>query len=88
MRRVLLYGSIARGEDGPRSDADIVIIVSRSPHRKLFKRVPEFLPYFTKLHIPIDLLAYTEAEIKRMSADGNPFIRRAITEGVELASAS
>jgi predicted nucleotidyltransferase len=88
VRRVLLFGSLARGDDGPRSDADIVVIVSRSRHRRIFDRTHVFRPYFTPARIPVDVLAYTEAEIARMRDDENPFIRRVLSEGVELASAA
>jgi predicted nucleotidyltransferase len=88
VKRVLLFGSIARGEDGPRSDADIVVIVSRSRHKRIFDRTHIFSPYFSPARIPVDVLAYTEAEVERMRADDNPFMRRVLSEGVELASAA
>jgi predicted nucleotidyltransferase len=88
VRRVLLFGSLARGEDSTRSDADIVVILRESRHRRIFDRTHDFRPYFSPAHIPVDVLAYTEAEVERMRSRGNPFMCQVLSEGVMLASAA
>jgi len=86
--RVLLFGSLARGDHGPRSDADVIIILSRSDEPRFMDRIPDLLDYFLPAHVPVDLLPYTEAEVERMVREGNPLVRRALAEGIELASAA
>ena len=54
----------------------LVVILSRSRHKRIFDRTHLFRPYFSPARIPVDVLAYTEAEVERMRADDNPFIRR------------
>ncbi|HDN80399.1 MAG TPA: nucleotidyltransferase domain-containing protein, partial [Chloroflexi bacterium] len=58
VRRVLLFGSMARGTAGRRSDADVAIIL-KEDHRRPPDRIPEFLRYFIEAPMPVDVLVYT-----------------------------
>lgn len=57
--RIGYFGSYARGDWGPGSDVDLVVIVKRSP-RPFWARALEWDA--TSLPVPADLLVYTEAE--------------------------
>jgi predicted nucleotidyltransferase len=85
--RVILFGSLARGDHGPRSDADVLVVLRSSEQPRFFDRIPDLLGYFMATHVPVDVLPYTESELERMARDGNPLIRRALSEGIVLASA-
>ena len=78
VRRVLLFGSYARGNFGLRSDADVLLVLSSSPHERYFDRIPEFLEFFLDMSVPVDIFPYTEAEVERMRVRENPLIRSAL----------
>lgn len=79
---VLLYGSLARGNHAPGSDADLLIVVDRSPFPARFRA--QHLP---RLRLPVchEELVYTEDEMRQLGADGNHFLHRALREGRWLA---
>ena len=82
---VLLYGSLARGDYAPGSDADLIVVVTDSPYP------PAERPYHLQpLRLPIcyEILVYTEAELSRLQQEGLPFVRRALAEGKWLAVSS
>lgn len=81
VEEVILFGSLARGRPVPGSDADLIIVLSRSD-RPFLERIPEYLP--ASLGIPVDVFPYTRGEIERMSAEGNSFIRSALRSGISL----
>ena len=43
LRRVILFGSLVAGIPTPRSDADLLVVLSESDHREPRDRVPEVL---------------------------------------------
>jgi uncharacterized protein len=79
---VLLYGSLARGDYAPGSDADLIVVVADSPYPPAER--PDHLP---PLRLPIcyEILVYTEAELSRLQQEDWPFVRRALAEGKWLA---
>ena len=84
VKRVLLFGSSAREDWGLRSDADILIVLKASEHKRFFDRIPRYLDLFLKVPLPIDIFPYTEDELKRMKKQGNSLILRALKEGIVL----
>ena len=70
---VWLFGSLARDEAVPGSDADILVVLDAS-----------VLPFAQRpVHyrlegcgIGVDMLIYTRAEMERMHREGSPFLRR------------
>jgi predicted nucleotidyltransferase len=81
VRRVVLFGSMARGEAVPGSDVDLLVVLSES-QEKFLDRIPRYKP--SGIPIGVDVFPYTEAELKRMVEEGNPFVRHALAEGVIL----
>ena len=73
-----LFGSLARGEATPRSDADLLLLVGEAP--PFLERPGRYLPLFADLGFPVDLFVYTPKE-----AEANPLARRALAEGRVLA---
>lgn len=79
--RVILFGSFVKGNVHKSSDVDLIIIAKDIPSKFLERldRVYKILdPDF-----PIDILVYTPEEIEKMK-EKNPFIRKALEEGVIL----
>jgi len=83
IRRILLFGSLARDEAVPGSDVDILIELS-SCEEAFLQRIPHFLPS----HFPVgmDVFPYTSEELETMLQEGNHFVRHALREGVEIFS--
>lgn len=77
--KVILFGSLARGDTVPGSDADVLVLLKSSRSRFL-NRIPRYR--LEGVSVGVDVFPYTEAEIKRMVGDGNPFVRQALKEGV------
>ena len=79
--KVILFGSLARGDFGVRSDLDLLIILGSS-EKSYRERLGDFLadipPY------PTDVFPLTAAELQARLASGDPFFRRALEEGIQL----
>jgi len=81
VRRVILFGSMARGDAVPGSDVDLLLVLSES-QEKFLDRIPRYKP--SGIPVGVDVFPYTEAELKRMLEEGNPFVKHALAEGVVL----
>jgi len=82
---VNLFGSLAKGNHAPGSDADIFILL-KADSRRFLDRIPEFLDHFSKIGLPVEVFPYTQEEIAKMQDRG--FIKRMLKEKVVLASRS
>ena len=82
VREVGLFGSLVRGNYGPGSDADLLVVLA-SDSRRFVDRIPEFLEYFSGLGISIDVFPYTVAEIASMQDSG--LVKTALAERLVLA---
>ena len=80
--RVILFGSLARGDSWDGSDVDLLIVKSTATGR-LLDRMDEVLRH-TSGRIHVEPLVYTEAELAQMVAQGNPLILQALKEGEVL----
>jgi uncharacterized protein len=77
-RRIILFGSTARGEADADSDLDVLVI------KETLEPFVQRLETMARLCPPgvhADILVYTPEELQRMVEDGNPFILRALEEG-------
>ena len=80
---VLLFGSLARNEGSPRSDADVCILLRDHPERRWFRRIPEFGGMFEDVGVAVDLFPYTLEEL-RNGVQQAGFFRQALREGEVL----
>jgi predicted nucleotidyltransferase len=80
-----LFGSLVRGNYGPGSDADLLVILEADA-RRFVDRIPEFLEHFSGLGIAIDVFPYTVAEIEAMQDEG--FMRTVLAERLVLSHRS
>ena len=80
--RIYLFGSVARGDDGPDSDLDL-LIVKDSDELRHRRAIPAY-GALTGLGIPTDIIWRTPAEIADWSQVPNHVTTRAIREGKVL----
>ncbi|MGP8214558.1 MAG: nucleotidyltransferase domain-containing protein [Bacteroidia bacterium] len=84
--RVLLFGSMARGDANADSDYDVLVIIPKtlSPREKIrnITKIQTALVY--ALDAPFDVLLNSEEEVKKKQALTSHIIRTALAEGVEL----
>jgi uncharacterized protein len=77
-QRIMLFGSVARGEADAESDLDVLVIKDTAePFVRRLERMAELCPP----GVYADILVYTPEEIREMVDDGNPFIIQALQEG-------
>jgi len=84
--RVLLFGSMARGDANEDSDYDVLVIIPNTMQPR------EKIPWITKIHkalvyaldAPVDVLLNSEEEVKKKIKLPGHIVQGAIKEGVEL----
>lgn len=81
VKRIILFGSFARGECVPGSDIDLLIVL-RESNIPFLKRIPKYMP--SHFPVGVDVFPYTEGELKEMFRSGNFFIKRVLEEGIEV----
>jgi predicted nucleotidyltransferase len=78
--RIILFGSYARGNQNENSDIDLMVIlddnhVSRTYAERLNKRISiRKLVLEINRKIPLDILVYSRAELKKIKEHGNYLI--------------
>ena len=77
--KIILFGSAARGEKGPDSDADFLIIKKETPYYGA-DRIRELSPIIDR-NIPVDFLVYRPEEFEERLAMGDPFLQAILKEG-------
>jgi len=88
LRRVILFGSLVTGIPTPRSDADLLVVLSESAHREPPDRVPEVRRALMPLPCPVDLFVLTSEELNRHRHERHPLIRQALEHGRTLVPES
>jgi predicted nucleotidyltransferase len=78
IRKVIVFGSYARGNTSKKSDMDLVVIMETD--KRFLDRYELCDQFYDIFDIGLDILPYTEAEFSRISH--RPFIKRIIKEGV------
>ena len=79
--KIILFGSMARGDADEYSDIDLIII--KQTDEKFIKRQVTAIS-FIPLDIRADIFVYTPEEFQSMIDDENPFMERALQEGKVL----
>ena len=82
--KIILFGSVARGNIRKDSDIDLLII-KKSDQKKAYriKKIFETVRTITR-NYPLDPLVYTPEEIQHRLSLGDYFIRRIFAEGKTL----
>ena len=79
VEKVGLFGSYATDTYGPRSDADLLIVL-RDSDKRFRDRIPDFLP--DGVSVPCDVFPYTADEIEDLRRDNSPWIKHLLQEVV------
>jgi predicted nucleotidyltransferase len=77
--KIILFGSWARGERGPHSDIDLLIIQESSLSRP--QRYAQVRRLFWGMGIPMDILVYTPEEFARYQSVPGSFTHTVAREG-------
>lgn len=81
-RRVVLFGSAARGQMGPHSDVDLLVVMPDGTHRR--QTAQSLHRALGGLGIAKDIVVVTESDVLQFSDDPSMVIRPALGEGKEL----
>ncbi len=81
---VRLFGSLARDQARPGSDADLFVVVRDGAARPLERSV-DMARYFSGVGIGCDVIVYTESEYRLLSGRGSRFASAVGEEGITLA---
>ena len=81
---VRLFGSLARGQARPGSDADLLVVV-RSGAENAVERSADIARYFSGTGIGCDVIVYTESEYRLLGERHTRFARTMREEATTLA---
>lgn len=78
-RTVVLFGSVARGDDGPASDIDLLVVVDRGTDRRRVAKAA--LRAVAALPPEVDVVVVDEASVRANRDVAGTIIRPALREG-------
>jgi predicted nucleotidyltransferase len=78
-QKIILFGSWARGERGPHSDIDLLIIQESTLPRP--QRYAQVRRLFWGMRLPMDILVYTPEEFARYQAVPGSFTHTVARQG-------
>jgi UTP:GlnB (protein PII) uridylyltransferase len=78
-QKIILVGSWARGERGPHSDIDLLIVQESSLPRP--RRYAQVRRLFWGMGLPMDILVYTPEEFARYQSVPGSFTHTVVREG-------
>lgn len=78
-RKIILFGSTARGEAGPDSDIDLLVVMERFDSR--FTEMNRASALLAPLKIDADVLVYSQAEVEQWGEVVNHVINEALLYG-------
>jgi len=82
LHAVILFGSVARGDWGPWSDVDLLIVADFS--EPYLSRLRELMELLNEFKTPIEPHPYRIDEVKEMLSKLNPLIVDALDEGKQI----
>lgn len=81
-----IFGSVARGSEGPASDFDLLVVLRQGQRRDRVSRVLSDLA--SKLSrtwgIRLNPITFTATQVHRHLEEGNPFFSAAVRDGIPL----
>jgi predicted nucleotidyltransferase len=80
--RIILFGSAARGEMGPNSDLDVLVVMPDGVHRG--KTVESIYCHLLGFGFAKDVFVATQSDIERHRSNPYLIIKPALDEGREL----
>ena len=83
--RVILFGSAARGEMGPDSDIDLLVVMPDGTHCR--HTMEELHGLFMGLTFPVDVIVTTPSDLEKRKNSPGYICATALHEGRELYAA-
>lgn len=84
-QRIILFGSAARGELGPDSDLDLLVIKADVPHRRrLAQQIHGSLFGIT---VPVDIIVLTPEDLEAFGEEPGSVVAPALREGTVVYAA-
>lgn len=80
--RIILFGSIARGEAGKHSDIDLLVVVPEGVHRR--RTAQKLYREITGLGVPFDIVVATSKDLDDHKDNRGLIYRTALKEGREI----
>ena len=84
--RVILFGSAARGDSGPHSDLDFLVVMSDGIHRRQTAR--RIFRRLSGMGFAKDVIVVTEEDVRRFKDNPSLVVMPALQEGKELYRAA
>ncbi len=84
-QRLILFGSAARGEMGPDSDVDLLVVVQEPVHRR--DLAGEIYRNLHGVQLPVDVVVVTENDIQEFGDKLGTVLYPALKEGVVVYEA-
>jgi predicted nucleotidyltransferase len=80
---IILFGSRARGDAGPNSDVDLLVIERQpfSPRRSRRLMAGRLYRSLAGFGVPKDLVLYSRDEVNQLQGSANHLVGRALREG-------
>lgn len=83
--RILLFGSAARGERGPHSDLDVLVVMPDGVHRR--QTAQRIYRELSGLGLAKDIVVVTENDVLQYGDNPSLVLKPALSEGMELYNA-
>ncbi len=83
--RIILFGSAARGEVGPNSDIDVLVVMPEGVHRRQIAQL--LYNQISGLGIPFDILVATPKDLEKHKENIGLIYRSVLREGREVYAA-
>jgi predicted nucleotidyltransferase len=83
--QIILFGSAARGEGGPDSDLDLLIVKSGVTHRRQLAQQIHLSLF--GIGIPVDVVVVTPEDVEAYADKVGSIIGPAIREGIQVYAA-
>ena len=81
-KRIILFGSAARGEAGPESDLDVLVVMPDGVHRR--RTAQQIYRKLAGLGVATDVVVVTEQDIRDYGNEPSLVICPALEEGTEI----
>ncbi len=81
-RRIVLFGSAARGDLRPDSDIDLLVIVPDGVHRR--RTAQQLYRALRGIGVPYDIVVATVGDLERHGDVPGYVYRRALAEGIDV----
>ena len=85
-RRIILFGSAARGDMGPDSDLDVLVVMPDGTHRR--RTAQEIYRHMWGFGFAKDIVVVTESDVREYGSNPYMIIKNVLEEGRELYRAS